>query len=178
MESPEILLQDLNTALRELRGATHLLDDERIVTELLPTMRRLLLAEVLGNTSILAIGGSQGAGKTTLLRSLYGLEGGAAEWLQPNEGRGERLPVLVLEDAAQTHAQGSVRKLREVAGQYRVNEDPVDVSAFQKAVCDPDPEVLLPVLKVPQRYFNRPNQACYCCLATKNRTGKTSPGRS
>lgn len=159
MQSPEILLQDLNTALRELRGAAHVLGDERLDSELLPTMRRLLLAEVLGNTSILAIGGSQGAGKTTLLRSLYGLEGGAAEWLQPNEGRGERLPVLVLEDAAQTHAQGSVRKLREVAGQYRVNEDPVDVSAFQKAVCDPDPEVLLPVLKVPQRYFNRPNQA-------------------
>lgn len=159
MESPEILLQDLNTALRELRGATHLLDDERIVTELLPTMRRLLLAEVLGNTSILAIGGSQGAGKTTLLRSLYGLEGGAAEWLQPNEGRGERLPVLVLEDAAQTDAQGAVRQLREVAGQYRLVEDDVDVSAFQKAVCDPDPEVLLPILKVPQRYFNRPNQA-------------------
>jgi len=159
MQSPEILLQDLNTALRELRGAAHLLGDERLDCELLPTMRRLLLAEVLGNTSILAIGGSQGAGKTTLLRTLYGLEGGAAEWLQPNEGRGERLPVLVLEDAVQTDAQGAVRQLRKVAGQYHLVEDNVDISAFQKAVCDPNPEVLLPVLKVPQRYFNRPNQA-------------------
>lgn len=159
MQSPEILLQDLNTALRELRGAAHLLGDERLDCELLPTMRRLLLAEVLGNTSILAIGGSQGAGKTTLLRSLYELEGEAAEWLQPNEGRGERLPVLVLEDAAQTYAQGAVRQLRKVAGQYQLVEDEVDVPAFQKAVSNPDPEVLLPVLKVPQRYFNRPNQA-------------------
>lgn len=75
MQSPEILLQDLNNALRELRGAAHLLGDERLDDELLPTMRRLLLAEVLGNTSILAIGGSQGAGKTTLLCSLYGLIG-------------------------------------------------------------------------------------------------------
>lgn len=159
MQSPEILLKDLNTALRELRGAAHLLGDERLDCELLPTMRRLLLAEVLGNTSILAIGGSQGAGKTTLLRSMYGLEGGAAEWLQPNEGRGERLPVLVLEDAAQTKAQGAVRRLQKMNEQYHLVEKDVDVPNFQKAVCDPDPEILLPVLKVPQRYFNRPNQA-------------------
>ena len=165
MQSPEILLQDLNTALRELRGAAHLLGGkrvdtgERVDTELLPTMRRLLLAEVLGTKSILAIGGSQGAGKTTLLRAMYGLEGGAAEWLQPNEGRGERLPVLVLEDAARMEPQGAIRQVRKVAeGQYRLVEDDVDVPAFQKAVNDPDPEVLLPVLKVPQRYFNRPNQ--------------------
>ena len=56
MQSPEILLQDLNVALRELRGAAYLLGDDRVDSELLPTMRRLLLAEVLGNTSILAIG--------------------------------------------------------------------------------------------------------------------------
>lgn len=126
MQSPEILLHDLNTALRELRGAAHVLGDERLDSELLPTMRRLLLAEVLGNTSILAIGGSQGAGKTTLLRSLYGLEGSTAEWLQPNEGRGERLPVLVLEDAAQTDAQGAVRQLHNVDGQYSLVEKKID----------------------------------------------------
>lgn len=159
MQSPEILLQDLNTALRELRGAAHLLGDERLDAELLPTMRRLLLAEVLGNTWILAIGGSQGAGKTTLLRSLYSLDGAASQWLQPNEGRGEKLPVLVLEDASHDQIQGALRCLRKVGDQYQLVEEDVDVANFQKAVSDPSPEVLLPVLKVPQRYFKRPNQA-------------------
>lgn len=93
MQSPELLLKDLNAALRELRGAARLLDDERLDAELLPAMRRLLLAEVLGNTWIMAIGGSQGAGKTTLLSTLYELSGDDAQWLPPNEGRGEKLPV-------------------------------------------------------------------------------------
>ncbi|MEN9374837.1 MAG: hypothetical protein RIR79_2389, partial [Pseudomonadota bacterium] len=74
MQNPEILLKNLNTALCNLRGAANLLgddDDARIDSKFLPVMRKLLLAEVLGNTAILAIGGSQGAGKTTFLTSLY-----------------------------------------------------------------------------------------------------------
>lgn len=159
MHSPEILLHDLNVALRELHGASHMIDDERLRSDMPLIMRRLLLAEVLGTTSILAIGGSQGAGKTTLLRSLYALDEVSSQWLQPNEGRGEKLPVLVLEDASHVQVQGALRCLRNVNGQYRLTEENVDVATFQKAVCDPELEVLLPVLKVPQRYFTRANQA-------------------
>ena len=160
MQSPEILLKDLNEALRELRGAATLLGDERLDAELLPVMRRLLLAEVLGNTWIMAIGGSQGAGKTTLLSTLYRLSGEDAQWLKPNEGRGEKLPVLVLEDAILTKVQGAVRRVRDTGnGRYQLFEDNVSTSEFQQAVSDPEPEVLLPVLKVPQRYFSRPSQA-------------------
>lgn len=160
MQSPEILLKDLNEALRELRGAATLLGDERLDPELKPVMQRLHLAEVLGNTWIMAIGGSQGAGKTTLLSTLYSLSGEDAQWLKPNEGRGEKLPVLVLEDAMHTKAQGAVRKVRKTEnGRYQLVEEDVSASDFQKAVSDSDQEVLLPVLKVPQRYFGRPNQA-------------------
>lgn len=161
MQSPELLLKDLNAALRELRGAARLLDDERLDAELLPAMRRLLLAEVLGNTWIMAIGGSQGAGKTTLLSTLYELSGDDAQWLPPNEGRGEKLPVLVLEDSEHKKVQGAIRQVRYVEknGLYELVEDDVNFEQFQKAVSDPDPEVLLPVLKVPQRYFSRSNQA-------------------
>lgn len=159
MRSPEILLQDMNAALRDLHGAAQLLEDERLKVDLPLIMRRLLLAEVLGNTSIFAIGGSQGAGKTTLVCCLYALDDKDVKWLQPNEGRGEKLPILVVEDAAHTQVQGAVRRLREVNGQYSVFEDEVDVGAFQTAICDPATDILLPVLKVPQRYFSRPNQA-------------------
>ncbi len=160
MQSPEILLQDLNVALRELYGACQLFNDERLKAEMPVVMRRLLLAEVLGETSILAIGGSQGAGKTTLLCSLYGLDGADSKWLEPNEGRGEKLPILVLEDPSIERAQGILRRLTLKEGQYRVEEDKIDkVENFQKAVSDPGLDVLLPVLKVPQRYFATSNQA-------------------
>lgn len=160
MATPELLLQDLNAALRELRGAAHLLWDPDMDAALRPVMRRLLLAEVLGQEWILAIGGSQGAGKTTLLRTLYGLSGEDAAWLQPNEGRGERLPVLVLEEPGRQRVQGGVRRLtRTENGNFRVSEQELTPPEFQKAVSDPDPDYLLPVLKVPSRYFHRPHQA-------------------
>lgn len=160
MQTPEILLKDLNAALRNLRGAASLLGDEdRLDSEFLPVIRRLLLAELLGNESILAIGGSQGAGKTTLLRTLYGMKGKDAAWLQPNEGRGEKLPVLLKEEAGRKEIQGAVRRLVKVENKYELLDVEVDIAGFQKAVNGFNPADLLPVLKVPKRYFDHPNQA-------------------
>lgn len=160
MATPELLLQELNAALRALHGAAQLVWDPDMGAELRSAMRRLLLAEVLGQEWVLAIGGSQGAGKTTLLRTLYGLTGEDASWLQPNEGRGERLPVLVLEEPERQKVQGGVRRLADIGnGDFRVKEEDLTPQEFQKAVSDPDPDYLLPILKVPQRYFDRPHQA-------------------
>lgn len=155
MQTPEILLKDLNSALRNLRGAASLLgdDEDRLDSELLPVVRRLLLAEVLGNSPILAIGGSQGAGKTTLLCTLYGLEGADAAWLPPNEGRGEKLPVLIQEEVGRNKVQGAIRHLDKVGSQYELVEKDVDISKFHEAIHDNDAKVLLPILKVPQRFF-------------------------
>jgi len=160
MATPELLLRDLNAALRELRGAVTLLEDtEELNAQMLPVMRRLLLAEVMGRESIFAIGGSQGAGKTTLLNTLYGLKGEDAQWLKPNEGQGECMPVLVVEERGRTQVEGAVRRLEEVVGIYRVNEVPLNLKDFHSAVRTPTPADLLPVFKVPQRYFQRADQA-------------------
>lgn len=160
MGSPELLLQDLNAALRELRGSAQLLGDSEIDDSMLPLMRRLLIAEVLSKEWIIAIGGSQGAGKTTLLQTIYGFAGEDAQWLQPNEGRGERLPVLVLEDAHCARVQGAVRLIAEqTKGSFRMMERELTPKEFQRAVSDPDPTYLLPVLRVPQRFFSYPHQA-------------------
>lgn len=161
MESPALLLTDLNKALRRLRGACTDLGNEEIDEKLLEVMRRLLLAEVLGNTWIVVMGGSQGAGKTTLMASIYDLRGDGPRWLQSNEGRGEKMPVLILEIEGLERAQGYVRRLvPDAASQgYRLDDFEVDVAEFQRAICDPNAEDLLPVLKVPRRYFKRDNQA-------------------
>ncbi|RRO06362.1 sugar kinase [Pectobacterium aquaticum] len=159
MESPEIQLKALNNALRRLRGACSALDGEELDEKLLEVMRRLLLAEVLADTWIVAIGGSQGAGKTTLMASLYDLHYGSDGWLRSNEGRGEKMPVLILESRAINEPQGYVRRLVKTEHDFTLEDVEVDASEFQRAVCDPDAGDLLPVLKVPQRYFKRDNQA-------------------
>ncbi|RNM02867.1 sugar kinase [Dickeya undicola] len=161
MESPEILLEELNNALRRLRGASTVLGAEDIEEKLLEVMRSLLLAEVLANTWIVAMGGSQGAGKTTLMASMYDLCGENPRWLQSNEGRGEKMPVLILEDEEIDKPQGYVRRLvaNEAFRGFKLGEEEVDVNEFQKAICDPNANDLLPVLKVPCRYFKRNNQA-------------------
>lgn len=162
MQSPELLLKDLNRALLELNAATVFLNDKELASALKDVTRRLVLAEVLVGKSIIAVGGSQGAGKTTLMLSMYGLEGGGVDWLNPNEGRGERLPVLILEDQSCVAPRGALRELGpldKTNQRFGVTERSVEVEEFQSAICNADTSVVLPVLYVPQTYFKHPGQA-------------------
>lgn len=163
MQSPELLLKSLNGALRRLRGACSILGDEDLEVKLLEVMRRLLLAEVLGDTWILAVGGSQGAGKTTLLASMYDLGGDGSKWLRGNEGRGEKIPVLIQEKDGLTSPEGYVRRLVEFedspSKRFELKDIRVDLEEFHRAILDPSAEDLLPVLCVPRLYFKRENQA-------------------
>jgi energy-coupling factor transporter ATP-binding protein EcfA2 len=162
MQSPELLLKDLNRALLELNAASVVLNDQELASELREVTRRLVLAEVLADTTIIAIGGSQGAGKTTLMMSMYGLEGGGGDWLNPNEGRGERLPVLILEEDSCVSPRGALRELGpldEAKQRIGVVERWVEVGEFQSAICDAKTNVMLPVLYVPRTYLTQPGQA-------------------
>lgn len=161
METPELLLQNLNRALRELRGAAHLLHHEpELMKALHQVMRRLAVAELFNRHSVIVIAGSQGAGKTTLLRTMYDLHDPQAAWLQPNIGRGEKVPVLVVEDKALMAAQGFLRVLEKTDGDRYVEKDiRVDVQHFHAALSGDRADLLIPVLKVPRRYFERPSQA-------------------
>lgn len=164
MENPELLLEPLNRALRDLRAAAFILqnDRDRIDAALLPVMRRLMLAEVVGSQWLLAVGGSQGAGKTTLVRALYDLRGEDAQWLTPNEGRGEQLPILIQEDSSCTRPHGLLRQLcPSDDGSHMVLRDvpATDAQQFCRAARGDMPEVMLPVLKVPRRHFQSDRQA-------------------
>lgn len=173
MQTPELLLDGLINQLLRLRGATAMLNHEELNNGLSTLTQRLLYAQALADNWIIAVGGSQGAGKTTLMERLCGLDSAAKRWLVPNEGRGERVPVLIVEDSAVQVPQGEVRELAPKTSkvgdilwsvQTRVL---TDVNEFQQIVTGRAPQSaggltatpLLPVLRVPRRIFPCDGQA-------------------
>ena len=167
MQTPELLLPALNDALRELRAAVGILNDNSIDAGLLPIMRSLMLAEVLGNKSIIAVGGSQGAGKTNLICTMYNLNAhDNSDWLQSNEGQGERYPVLIQEvdlkeGESEIKPQGYLCKLilSESEGTYKLDTKSVDIKEFRSACRGEISEVMLPILEVPRNFFQRSDHA-------------------
>lgn len=172
MQTPELLLSNLNQALRELRGASRVLDNDAIDTELLPVMRRLTLAEIMNNRWLIAVGGTQGAGKTTLVRTLYDLHDDDP-WLPANEGRGETLPILIQESTDHDAAKGYAMVLRSAEDglhQFVLDETPLEPEEFVKASRGHLAEVLLPVLRVPRRHFQHDKQALLLLPGYEKRT--------
>ena len=55
-------------------------------------LRQVELTILLQQESIYAIAGMQGAGKTTLAKEILGIDD---EWLDPNPGRGEQVPLFI-----------------------------------------------------------------------------------
>lgn len=172
MQTPELLLSELNKALRELRGAARVLNNDSIDAQLLPVIRSLTLAEIMSNRWLVAVGGTQGAGKTTLIRTLYGLDENDP-WLPANEGRGETLPILIEESSNHDVPKGYAILLQPDDGdarQFVMAEVPLEAGEFVKACRGQSAEVLLPVLRVPRRYFQHEGQAMLLLPGYEKRT--------
>jgi hypothetical protein len=159
MQSPELLLSKLNRALRELRGAAYVLNNPDVDAQMVPIMRRLALAEIMHARWLIAVGGTQSAGKTTLVRTLYGVDN---KWLPPNEGQGETLPILIEESDQHAAPQGYARMLvPDARAPHQFISDDVLMAQpdFVAACRGQNAAVLLPILRVPRRYFQHDGQA-------------------
>lgn len=154
-ESPEILVGALLERMHSLRGAATFLNDSALIERLVTVTRRLTLTNVLSRQPVIAVAGSQGAGKTTLVKTLYGLDD---QWLSGNEGRGERSPLLIVEnpDVDGPKASILVQALVEDGNQLRFLQQEVEATPddFRKALLGEYPNQLLPKLTVPSRYFD------------------------
>lgn len=165
MSAAELLLPRLNQALVNILIASDAVIDgpindegETVEDVFRPIMRRLLLCQTLGQYSLLAIAGTQGAGKTTLIKSLYELEGADADWLKPNEGRGETYPILITEGAADAPAEGFVWRLEQDRDRRHVARVPLldgtrsvveAQEMFRRACSETDSNELLVELRLP-----------------------------
>ena len=156
--TPEILLPRLIKRLLELKGAISWLDEDsaKLNDALVDVLRKLIITQMLHNRYVIAVGGLQGAGKTTLLRQLYDLD---STWLESDEGRGEHFPVLVIEDSTLSSSQGYLLDIlakHTVDGEFRPDDARVATPEEFRAALKGDMKthIMMPILKVPQQYFN------------------------
>lgn len=115
-------------------------------------LRKLRITRELSSLYYICVAGSQSAGKTRLVRELYNLNG-EDEWLVDNQGRGERVPVFILEkDVAAPYAVG----VRYKPGPDGREEEPLEKDDFRRIISayDVDDDYLFTKLYVPKRYFS------------------------
>lgn len=82
------------TCTEYLRRDTATKEAYTFAEEIFGSIRKLFIASMMYNKTLICVSGLQGAGKTTLMRNFYHLD---SKFLDPSRGRGERVPVLVTE---------------------------------------------------------------------------------
>lgn len=152
--TPEAYLHALVRRLKSLDAATtYLTENERegFAATLSATIRDCQMTSLLHDSTVVAVAGKQGAGKTMLVRMLYDLD---TTWLCDNAGRGEYIPVMVLEDGDVSEPQGCIYRWNDETDLGAVRGTPLSAEAFRGAVKSSGSNTLeLPVLRVPVRYF-------------------------
>lgn len=115
-------------------------------------LRKLRITRELSSLYYICVAGSQSAGKTRLVRELYNLNG-EDEWLVDNQGRGERVPVFILEkDVTAPYAVG----VRYKPGADGREEETLNKEDFRRIISayDVNDDYLFTKLYVPKRYFS------------------------
>lgn len=137
---------------RVLRAGHGIRDTHDSANATIDVLRKLRIARELSDRYYIAVTGSQSAGKTRLMRELYNLD---KDWLFDDQGRGERVPVFIIEDdsidapygAVQSVENGEVVEKRLEAKEFR------DLTtSWNETSCD-----LLPKLYVPRKFFSGSN---------------------
>jgi hypothetical protein len=137
---------------RVLRTGDNLQSNPEASSAIIDVLRKLRIARELGDRYYIAVTGSQSAGKTRLIRELYKLDKG---WLRDDQGRGERVPVFIIEDEATKVPYGAVQTVEN----GKIVEKRLDEEAFIKLTTswNETPCHLLPKLYVPRTFFNGNN---------------------
>ena len=149
-----ILTNELLSRWRHLLGEVASAELAQISPETIQGMERLhnkiALTALTQEKYLLAVTGLQGAGKTSLVKRLYNLD---HTFLQDNEGRGEKLPILITESNI-TSPEGYVcRSFFSKESGFEIETVKVTADDFNRIAKNPTPKEVWLELKVPQRYF-------------------------
>src|SRR5690606_1480241 len=146
------LIKDLENAVAGvLKVSAELKTRSNPRPALVSILRKLRIARELSSVYYICVAGSQSAGKTRLIRELYDLGEG---WHADNQGRGERIPVFILEKDCDTPYAVVVK----YDAQGNEQEEMISQDAFRALISGYDSsgdlDCLFPKLYVPRRYFD------------------------
>jgi len=149
MKAP--LIKDMENAVAGiLKIAAELKTRSNPRPALVSILRKLRIARELSSVYYICVAGSQSAGKTRLVRELYQLDEG---WLADNQGRGERVPVFILE----TECDAPYAVVVKYDAQGNEQEESISQDAFRALISGYEHseslDCLFPKLYVPRRYF-------------------------
>lgn len=117
------------------------------------SIRKLFIASMMYNKTLICVSGLQGAGKTTLMKNFYGIED---KYLNPTIGRGERIPILITEKGdVSSPSMHAIKIDKDSGGNYQ--QDNIEISAkdFTSASRGEDEKIMYLELFVPKRHtFN------------------------
>lgn len=133
----------------ELQGDTALEQAYEYAKELENSIRKLKIASLMENKTLICVAGMQGAGKTTLMKNFYGLKGDA---LSIELGRGERIPVLITETDVTAPVMNAIRVQKNEAGEYVAVECRMEAKEFAHASKGEDNSILYLEMFVPYRH--------------------------
>lgn len=150
------LIKDMENALAGvLKISAELNTQNNPRPALVSIIRKLRIARELSSIYYICVAGSQSAGKTRLIRELYQLDEG---WLADNQGRGERIPVFILEKECDAPYAVVVK----YDAQGNEQEEAIGQDAFRALISGYENsgnlDCLFPKLYVPRRYFD--SQRC------------------
>lgn len=116
------------------------------------SIRKLFIASMMYNKTLICVSGLQGAGKTTLMRNFYGLD---SKFLDPTRGRGERVPVLITEKKdIKTPKMYAIRIDKDDNGFYYQKEIELSADEYLSASKGEDSKIMYLELFVPYTHTN------------------------
>lgn len=146
------LIKNLENALAGvLKVSAELKSQSNVRSKIVLLLRKLRIARELSSLYYICVAGSQSAGKTRLICELYNLGG---DWFVDNQGRGERIPVFILENDC-TAPYAVVIKHDDQGNEKEEKISPEFFRSLIKGYKNTgDFDYLFPKLYVPRRYFD------------------------
>ncbi len=148
---PELMLENLNKQI--IRLTSHCFANGYKMEELKIILKKLWTLQILANRYVIAVSGLQNVGKTTLMKLIYQIPD---EYVPENQGRGEKIPVLITEDADLAEFKTFSIHITEVTDRtdgVAVNTKEISPDEFKAEALEPSADCIMLELKVPAKYF-------------------------
>ena len=125
----------------------------RMARELMGSVRKIKLASLMYERTLICVSGMQGAGKTTLMKHFYGLDD---DCLNISLERGEEIPVFITEKEDMTADKKpelyAIRIMKDAHGEYHQQELEMSPEEFRNASKGTDAAPLYLELRVPYKH--------------------------